>query len=321
MTTPAMSRHKERGAAMLTAMIIVTLIATLAASMVWQQWRAVQIEVAERSRLQSSWILSGALDWAKLILREDAKNGGPDHLGEPWAVPLAEARLSTFLAADKDNNTDSGPEAFLSGSITDVQSRYNLRNLVDNTGKVSATEVGALKQLLRAINVGEGVADRIATGLRDAITPIANGGAQNGPLMPRDVSQLTWLGIDADSVRLMKPYVTILPVPTPVNANTASAEVLLAAIPGVDRGTAQRIVQTRQRNPFKSPIEVLALVPKAVADTTTATQVNVSSAFFEVRGKLRLADRVLEESSLVERQGTTIVTLTRQRENSRDSSE
>lgn len=321
MTTPAMSRHKERGAAMLTAMIIVTLIATLAASMVWQQWRAVQIEVAERARMQSSWILSGALDWAKLILREDAKNGGPDHLGEPWAVPLAEARLSTFLAADKDNNTDSGPEAFLSGSITDVQSRYNLRNLVDNTGKVSATEVGALKQLLRAINVGEGVADRIATGLRDAITPIANGGAQNGPLMPRDVSQLTWLGIDADSVRLMKPYVTILPVPTPVNANTASAEVLLAAIPGVDRGTAQRIVQTRQRNPFKSPIEVLALVPKAVADTTTATQVNVSSAFFEVRGKLRLADRVLEESSLVERQGTTIVTLTRQRENSRDSSE
>jgi general secretion pathway protein K len=129
--------RRQRGAAMLTAMIIVALIATLAASMVWQQWRAVQIEVAERSRMQSSWILSGALDWAKLILKEDAKSGGPDHLGEPWAVPLAEARLSTFLAADKDN-TDTGPEAFLSGSITDIQSRYNLRNLVDNTGKIDA---------------------------------------------------------------------------------------------------------------------------------------------------------------------------------------
>lgn len=313
----------QRGAALLTAMIIVTLITTLAASMVWQQWRAVQIEVAERARMQSSWILSGAADWAKLILVEDAKTGGADHLGEPWAVPLAEARLSTFLAADKDNNTDTGPEAFLSGSITDVQSRYNLRNLVDNTGKVSETEVNSLKSLLQAINVSAGVADRVAAGLRDSIGPAAGGAttSQAAPLLPRDVSQLAWLGIDADSIRLMKPYITILPVPTPVNTNTASAEVLLAAIQGLDLGTSQRIVQTRQRNYFKSTAEVLALLPKAIADTVVPTKVSVSSAFFEVRGRLRLADRVLEESTLMERQGTTVVVLSRQRENSRDFSE
>ena len=87
-------------------MIIVALVATLAASMVWQQWRAIQVEAAERARTQSAWILAGALDWARLILREDAQDGrhdgtSVDHLGEPWAVPLAEARLSTFLAADK----------------------------------------------------------------------------------------------------------------------------------------------------------------------------------------------------------------------------
>ena len=96
-----MRRH-ERGAALLTAMVIVTLVATLAAAMVWQQWRAVQAETIERSRIQSAWILSGALDWARLILREDTRAGGPDHLGEPWAVPLAEARLSSFLAVDKN---------------------------------------------------------------------------------------------------------------------------------------------------------------------------------------------------------------------------
>ena len=89
----------QRGAALLTAMIIVTLVATLAASMVWQQWRAVRVEAGERAREQSAWILAGALDWAKLILREDAPQ--MDHLGEPWAVPLAEARLSTFLAATR----------------------------------------------------------------------------------------------------------------------------------------------------------------------------------------------------------------------------
>jgi hypothetical protein len=44
------------------------------------------------------------------------------------------------------------------------------------------------------------------------------------------------------------------------------------------------------------------------------------STFFEVRGKLRLDDRVLEESSLVERRGPHgIVTVSRRRENSRES--
>src|ERR1700741_4372774 len=120
--------RRQRGAALWTAKIIVTLIATLAASMVWQQWRGVEVEAAERARTQSSWILSGALDWARLILREDQRSGKVTALTEPWAVPLAEARLSTFLAADKDNNTDDGIEAFLSGSISDVQGRYNLMN-------------------------------------------------------------------------------------------------------------------------------------------------------------------------------------------------
>ncbi len=114
-------------------MMIVTLVATLAAGMVWQQWRAIQVEAAERARAQAAWILNGALDWSRLILREDARTSkSVDHLGEPWAVPLAEARLSTFLAADREA-TDDAPEAFLSGWIVDAQSRYNLRNLVATT--------------------------------------------------------------------------------------------------------------------------------------------------------------------------------------------
>ncbi|MEY4752411.1 MAG: hypothetical protein RJA44_86, partial [Pseudomonadota bacterium] len=123
----------QRGAALLTAMMIVSLIATMAAAMVWQQWRAIQIEAAERAQNQAQWVLNGALDWARLILREDARDnqrlGNGDHLGEPWAVPLAEARLSTFLAADRDSSDDA-PDAFLQGSISDAQARYNLRNLI-----------------------------------------------------------------------------------------------------------------------------------------------------------------------------------------------
>ena len=60
-----------------------------------------QVESAERARVQAYWVLNGALDWARLILREDARQGGPDYLAEPWAVALAPARLTTFLAAER----------------------------------------------------------------------------------------------------------------------------------------------------------------------------------------------------------------------------
>lgn len=89
-------RQRQQGAAILTAMLTVVLVATLTATALWQQWRGVEIEAAQRTRLQSAWVLTGALDWARLILREDGRKGGADHLAEPWAVPLEQARLSTF---------------------------------------------------------------------------------------------------------------------------------------------------------------------------------------------------------------------------------
>ena len=82
---------RQRGAAVLLAMLTVALVATLAATALWQQWRGVEIEWRERERLQASWILVGALDWARLILREDGRTGGADHLSEPWSIALRES--------------------------------------------------------------------------------------------------------------------------------------------------------------------------------------------------------------------------------------
>jgi general secretion pathway protein K len=310
-------RH-QRGAALLTAMIIVVLIVTLASSMVWQQWRAVQVEVAERARAQSAWILSGALDWARLILREDAR-GNVDHLGEPWAVPLAEARLSTFLAADK-NNTDDAPEAFLSGVITDAQARYNVTNLVDTTkGEIDKLEFAAFERLCQNLGVDSSVASLVASGLRDALAPAGTGTAA-APLLPQSVAQLSWLGVDAASLELLAPYIVVLPIVTPVNVNTASAEVLVAVIKGNDHATAERLLQVRQRTPFDDLAKFTAQVP-ALAAQVAAAKLSVDSKFFEVRGRLRLADRVLEESSLVQRvQGRQVDVLRRERVASREDS-
>ena len=312
-STRPVLRRRQRGAALLTAMIIVTLIATLAVSMVWQQWRAVQIEGAERARTQSSWILSGALDWARLILREDQRSGKVTALTEPWAVPLAEARLSTFLAADKDNNTEDGIEAFLSGSISDAQGRYNLTNLIAQN-KIDPNELAVLERLCQTIGVDSGVPGRIAKGLLEAQT----GTTANAPLLPQLASQLTWLGVDAGSVAALEPYVVLLPVPTAVNVNTAPREVLVAVIKGNDVATSERLLQIRQRTPFKTVEELKAQAPSL--DVSNA-KVDVRSNFFEVRGRLRLADRILEERSLIRRTATPPYStiLERQRISSRES--
>lgn len=325
------ARQAQRGAALLTAMIIVTLIASLAAGMVWQQYRAVQIEAADRARAQSAWILQGALDWARLILKEDKKN--VDHLGEPWAVPLAEARLSTFLAADRSVNTDNeGPEAFLSGSIEDAQSRYNLRNLLSGA-KVPELEQRVLERLCGQVNTPPATAATLISGLRSAfpaaasppastpatgtvpgtptVTQTETPDSDTGPLRPAALDQLAWLGLDADTIKRLQPYVVLLPKPTPVNLNTAPREVIAALFDGVDLATAERIVQLRKAKPLQTVDEAKAQLPATV--DLGGNRVAVNSNFFLITGRLRLDERQLEQRSLVERQGVNMVVLARER--------
>lgn len=312
---PARHGHRQRGAALLLAMIIMVLVTTLAASMVWQQYRAVQVEIAERARTQSAWILNGALDWARLILREDARVVDPnkpphDHLGEPWAVPLQEARLSTFLAADRENNTDDAPEAFLSGSIVDAQSRYNLRNLIDGEGKIDARQQRVLQRLCESAGVSAEVATRLAEGLREAWNLEAGPAT---PLAPRTVAHLTWLGIDAETLRRLEKYIVILPAPSLINLNTAPREVLAAVLEGMDLATAERLVQTRERSAFQTVAQAQALLPPNSQINFQGT--GVTSNYFEVSGRLRLGDRVLEERSLVQRLDREVTTLQHERVN------
>ena len=311
------SRHQQ-GAALLLAMIIVALIASAAAGMVWQQTRAVSIEAAERARTQSAWILSGALDWARLILREDARgsqqrNAAYDSLDEPWAQPLAEARLSSFLAADKDNNTDGGPEAFISGAIEDAQSRFNLRGLVDEAGKPVPVQLAALTRLCALAGTPTDTADRIAQALGAARLGSGDDAAGGAPIKPARLSDLAWLGIEAATVARLDPYVDLLPVATPVNLNTAPREVIFAAIDGIDLGTAQRLVQARQRKAFVRVEDALAQLGLPTGTVPDLARVSVGSNYFRVSGRLRLEERVLEERSLLVRRDNRVDVLQREK--------
>lgn len=307
--------QKEKGAAILTAMLTVTLVATLAAAALWQQWRSVEVETAQRARVQSGWILVGALDFARLILREDARSGGADHLAEPWAVPLEEARLASFFATGNRSDTtqqDDVQQAFISGQIIDLQGRLNVRNLVEG-GKVAEPALRQFDRLFKLLGVPEDELPRLAENLRLALEPPVDirPGAPT-PLMPQRVEQLGWLGLSAPSIALLAPYVTILPQSTPVNLNTAPAEVLFASIAEPDMALARRLVTSRALSHFKSLAEAARLlgdVPGQIAQERHS----VSSRYFEVRGKLRLDDVAVNERSLVVRDGLDVKVLWRER--------
>jgi general secretion pathway protein K len=327
--SPLARRAQSKGAALLVAMLTVTLVATFAANALWQQWRGIEVETAERSRLQASWVLVGALDWARLILREDARSGSVDHLGEPWAIPLQEARLSTFLAADKTTTVDKEdtvPNTFLSGVITDHQARLNVFNLVDS-GKLSEPSMLAFGKLFELLGLEPTELNLLANNLRLALNinassanvngPNASGGinvadgdfTKQAPLLPQRVDQLVWLGLSQPSLEVLRPYITLLPVRTPVNINTASATVLYASIPALDMAQAQSLVSARQNSHFA----VLADAAKALGRALELDSSNqsVSTRFFEVQGRFRLDQAVTQERSTVQRDGLAVKVLWR----------
>lgn len=326
-------RVTQKGAALLTAMLAVALVTTLASAALWQQWRQVEIETAERGRSQTSLMMTGAMDWTRLILREDAisaQGAEADHLGEPWALPVQESKLSTFLSQDQQWR-EGDAEVFLSGQITDAQSRMNVMNLLDN-GQVSPKVFARFAVLFERLNLPLAELQTLAQQLQrsqQSITPPAAGSAAPGgaasasssassvlssassaasvagPLMPQQTAQLVWLGLSPASMATLQPHITLLPEATPVNLNTASAEVLSASIAGLDLASARQVVQQRQRGHWTS----LNAAQQAMGTSgrlLDEQQHSVRSRYFEVHGRMRIDNVVQQELALVRREGSQV---------------
>ncbi len=311
---------RQSGAALLSAMLTVTLVASFASAALWQQYRSFQVESAERSRLQSSLILTGALDWARLILREDARTGGADHLAEPWAVPLEEARLSSFLAVDGTSG-DTSQDAFLSGLIVDMQGRLNVANLVEGA-VMSETGLASFQRLFDRLDLPPQALKVLSENYLEASKNVNAAATVNAPnqadlLLPQRLSQLLWLGLDTATLDALTPYLAMLPVRTLVNLNTASALVLTASTPGLDMAGAEKLIAARARKHFSTLSDATAALGNPAVVFTESVH-SVASRFFEVRGQLRLDDLTVFERSLVQRDGLSVRTLWRVRGVSND---
>ncbi len=311
MNRPRITSTPQQGAALLAALLTVALVTTLAAGAVWQQWRGLEVESAERHRAQARWLLLGSLDWARVILREDALADGnqtpTDHLAEPWAVPLQEARLSSFLAALPDGTGGDSEDValseqvFLSGQIVDLQSRMTLLNLVQGD-RVVPSSLLTFERLFETLGLPPDQLRLLTQGLLKAQN-------QQGTVLPQRVSQLTWFGLSAQTVARLSPYVNLLPSATPVNVNTASASVLYASVPGLSLSEAQRLVQERTRSHWPT----MEAFEKAIGKRSVSSSTHsVNTRYFEVTGKLRTPSTTVTERSVLQRDGRALKVLWRE---------
>jgi general secretion pathway protein K len=301
-------RRSERGAALLTAMLTVTLVATIASAALWQQWRQVEIETAERGRSQTAWMMTGALDWTRLILREDAisaQGAGVDHLGEPWALPVQESKLSTFLSQDQQLR-EGDAEVFLSGQIIDAQSRMNVMNLLDN-GQISVPALQRFGRLFERLNLPLQELQTLSRQLQAAAAAAKStrGSSTSAPLMPQKTAQLVWLGLSPSTLTALENFITVLPEATPVNLNTAPAEVLMASVPGLDLAQARQSVALRERGHWAS-LDAARKALGPVGQNLQAGQHDVQSRYFEVTGRMRIDDVVQVDQLLVKREGNQV---------------
>jgi general secretion pathway protein K len=293
------------------ALLLTTLAITIVASLFWQQQVQVRSIENQRLQLQKQWILRGALDWASLILREDLTHSSFDDLTEPWAVPLAETKLDQYV--DNGHADTDAADATLSGSISDAQARLNLTNLCPQ-GVVIPDEVEAFRRLLSIAKLdpalAQATADIMAAGQRSPAANAVNPNSQSGP-QPMNLAQIDDLlavpGFTPEILAKIKDFVIFLPHATPVNVNTAPAEVLAARIDGLSLADATTLVTSRNTASFRFISDFVARLPIAFPSYNypTQSQADISTNYFLVNGKVRMSRAELEMQALIERNRTS----------------
>ena len=304
-------RTPQRGAAIVTALLVVMLATVIVAGLFAQENVTLRTVENRLALSQTRWIERAALDWAKVILRADARGGVVDHLGEPWAVPVADTKLDETVTAGAKLG-DSARTAMLAGQIFDAQARFNLNSLVQG-GELSALHLQALRRLLATVGQPSSLAELIAARVLRGSSRTVDGRplpATEAPLL-RLTDLIVVAGIDVGAIEALTPYAIVLPRSTLVNVNTTSPEVLSALVPGLDVAGARRFIARRERTYFRDLADAGSQFDNPTV--LAPTMMSIGSSFFLVRGMVRF-DRVEASSeTLLERSTDRVEIIWQQR--------
>jgi general secretion pathway protein K len=307
--------RRQRGVAVITALLLTTLAVAIVASLFWQQQVQVRSMENQRLHLQTKWILRGALDWSTLVL--DTFSNQYTSLEQPWATPLEETRLDQYIERERIEGENF--DATLSGSVSDASARYNLRNLADDNGRID-DQVKLFQNLLTNLQLQPTLAVKVADYVFATQPPRAvpapggeqapNGGQPPAPAPSRTVSGkpmsllqvddlLALPGFTPEIVERLRPFVIVLPAKTKVNVNTAPAEVLAALVKGMSVSEASGLVARRKQAPFKDDGDFMLVLGARTAQAVDSF--GVTSDWFLVDSRIRLDRAALDAEALVHR--------------------
>lgn len=241
---------RQRGVAIITAMIIVAIVAIIATDLAWETALDVRRTRMLLVRDQAVQVAVGAESWVATILRQDLTDTETDHLGEIWASDLPPLPID-------------GGEVF--GVIQDLQGRFNVNNLVNGDGEIDEDALEQFRRLLSALQLEPRYAGIIADWLDPDVDASFPDGAEDpiytGRTPPyRSANQLLSSigelaavdGMEKVVFDTLEPHITALPGRTPINVNTATPAVLQSLDEGISPGDVERLVGERELAGFPS---------------------------------------------------------------------
>lgn len=267
-----MKRHspmtaKQRGMAIISALLIAAVVAVIAAGLLTRQRVFTRSLEAEQLRIQGQWLLLGALEDSRQRLWEARQKDVLTRLDQPWA---------------------RAQKGLFEGRLEDEQGKFNLRNLV-NRGRPDAEQVQNFERLCGLIGVDGALSRRISQRV------IASYDQTDQPAkypMLRNLDDLSSVeGLDPLLLQRMQGFISVLPGVTWVNGNTARAEVLSAVVPGLSLSQAQALVAERDggrwfinRGDFVNRLHLPQVAVESVL-------VGITSEWFRLQGQTRREQR------------------------------
>ena len=229
---------EQRGAALVTTLLIVALITVTVTAMTSKQQRAIQLAQNRQTQLQLKNLVSAGEKFAMATLRRDRQveeRNNSDSTEDFWAESLPPVPIDG---------------ATVEGCVVDLQGKFNLNNLVDIEGNIDNQEYEILQRLLTALTID----DTKAEAIRDWIDPNievtgANGAeddfytgqtpgyrAANGPMVsPSELLLVKGFRVvdegGLDDFDVLLPHIATLPTGSAINVNTASSAVLASLAP------------------------------------------------------------------------------------------
>ena len=289
---------KQRGVALITALLVVSLATVAAVAMATRQ----HVDVRRTGNLlhgeQAYAYALAAESWALVIMDRDLEDTKNDTLEDDWATALPPITVEG---------------GFVDGSIADLQGRFNINNLLTGDDKVSAVYRDYFKRLLVVLSLDPALTNALLDWIDSDIDASYPDGAEDDTYLlnnppyrtaNRPLSSVSELGLvqgfSAEVMAVLAPHITVLPASTSINVNTATAEVLRALDEKLTEADVASLIEDRGEDGYED--KAAFLDHDGMAGLTVEVGLEVSSSWFTLytdvrvgRGSARLASLLLRE--------------------------